>query len=79
MSTETERRLGDLLDSSQGTMDVSNSSSTSSRTTKGSSCVAESVKPVKVLESDAAKEKLNLELKRRQEKMKVFLSQCYLC
>ncbi|KAI5679650.1 hypothetical protein M9H77_00877 [Catharanthus roseus] len=70
MSTETERRLGDLLDSSQGTMDVSNSSSTSSRTTKGSSCVAESVKPVKVLESDAAKEKLNLELKRRQEKMK---------
>lgn len=72
MSTETERKLGHLLDSSQVTIDLGNTSSTSSQSFKGSSSAAELVKPIQVSQSDIVKEKLNHELKRKQEKIKVF-------
>lgn len=76
MSTETERKLGHLLDSSQVTIDLGNTSSTSSQSSKGSSSAAELVKPIQVSQSDIVKEKLNHELKRKQEKIKVICLPC---
>lgn len=70
MSTETERKLGHLLDSSLVTKDLGDSYSTSSQSSKGSSSVAELVKPIHMSQSVIVKEKLNHELKRKQEKMK---------
>ncbi|KAA8518450.1 hypothetical protein F0562_015924 [Nyssa sinensis] len=70
MSTETERRVGNLLNSSQGTVSANNSPSTSSQGIRQSSCGVDSTKPVSMLEIDTAKEELSIELKQRQERMK---------
>ncbi|XP_059668650.1 DExH-box ATP-dependent RNA helicase DExH1 isoform X2 [Cornus florida] len=68
MSTETERRVGNLLDSSQGTVSDDNLPSASSQGPKQSSRDVNITKPIPMLEN--CKERLNTELKQRQERMK---------
>ncbi|XP_057506390.1 DExH-box ATP-dependent RNA helicase DExH1 isoform X1 [Actinidia eriantha] len=70
MSTEIERRVGNLLGSSKGTDSVDNSPGTSSQSAKKLMSGVDSPKPDPVFEIDADKERLNVELKDRQEKMK---------
>lgn len=71
MSTETERRVGNLLDGSQKAGPANDSSAASGQGGKQSSLGVKIVKPVSILETDAAKERLSLELKQRQDKLKV--------
>ena len=71
MSTEIERRVGNLLGSSKGTDSVDNSPGTSSQRAKKLMSGVDSPKPDPVFEIDADKERLSVELKDRQEKMKV--------
>ncbi|KAM7505061.1 hypothetical protein LguiB_003965 [Lonicera macranthoides] len=71
MSTETERRLENLLGNSAGTVSVDNSASASTQGSKQTSHGADITKPNLVLEIDTAKERLSVQLKERQEKMKV--------
>lgn len=66
MSTETERRVENLLDSSTATEIVNNFSTTSIQTAKQSP--QESDKATGI--SDNAKKALNIELKERQERQK---------
>ncbi|GMN39573.1 hypothetical protein TIFTF001_008810 [Ficus carica] len=72
MTTEIERRVGNLLDSSQSRASVSASSSleVSAQRTKQSSDDGDITQPVSALEIDSTKEKLSLELKEKQDKMK---------
>ncbi|PSS15858.1 DExH-box ATP-dependent RNA helicase [Actinidia chinensis var. chinensis] len=70
MSTEIERRVGNLLGSSKGTDSVDNSPGTSSQRAKKLMSGVDSPKPDPVFEIDADKERLSVELKDRQEKMK---------
>ncbi|KAL2533500.1 RNA helicase family protein [Abeliophyllum distichum] len=70
MSTDIERRVGNLLNSSAVTTSVETSSSTSRETVKVTSNRLEEGRPLPVLEIDTASEKLNIELKERQEKMR---------
>lgn len=73
MSTEIERRVGNLLNSSsQGAVTSQNSSVAPSQGGKGkpSSSGINIIKPDSFSEIDSAKENLSLELKQRQEKMK---------
>lgn len=70
MSIETERRVGNLLNSSQGNVPVNDSgieSSEVARRPKLSVKVANTISPP---QSDSAKERLNVILKERQEKLK---------
>ncbi|KAK2968936.1 hypothetical protein RJ640_003623 [Escallonia rubra] len=69
MSTETEKRLVNLLSSPRGTVSVDSSSSTSLRGAKQSQ-VADTTKPVSVVGTDTAKERLSVELKQREENLK---------
>ncbi|XP_021892463.1 DExH-box ATP-dependent RNA helicase DExH1 isoform X1 [Carica papaya] len=70
MSTETERRVGGLLKNSQGLISNNDSGTTSSVGNKASSIGTKVTDPVSNLGNDSAKEKLNIELKQKQEKMK---------
>ncbi|KAK2655365.1 hypothetical protein Ddye_008417 [Dipteronia dyeriana] len=67
MSIETERIVGNLLNSSQGPVTVNDSGVSSVKGAKQSSEVAN---PVNTSDMDSAKEKLSFELKERQDKMK---------
>lgn len=71
MSTEIEKRVGNLLGSSKGTVPVDSSPSASSQSGKQSVPGVDTSKPGSVLVTDAGKERVSLELKERQEKMKV--------
>ncbi|KAK7833134.1 dexh-box atp-dependent rna helicase dexh1 [Quercus suber] len=75
MSTEIERRVGNLLNSSesQGTLTSIDSSVAPSQGGKGkpSSSGVNIIKPDSLSDIDSAKDNLSLELKQRQEKMKV--------
>lgn len=73
MSTDIERRVGSLLDTSKGTSSTENSIGESSQSSKNSSSTISSVKPVPILESHVAKEKISAELKHQEEKLKVCL------
>ncbi|KAB1201160.1 ATP-dependent RNA helicase DHX36 [Morella rubra] len=72
MSSDIERRVGSLLNSSesQGVVPVSDSSVTPSQGGRKSSAGGNSSKPESLLEIDSAKEKLSLELKQKQDKIK---------
>ncbi|CAK9152961.1 unnamed protein product [Ilex paraguariensis] len=70
MSSETERRLGNLLDSSQRVVSVNNTSSASTRGIQQSSRGVDITRPASRLEIGTAKEGLSIELKERQEKLK---------
>ncbi|KAI7996155.1 DExH-box ATP-dependent RNA helicase DExH1 [Camellia lanceoleosa] len=70
MSTEIERKVGNLLDSSKGTVSVDNVPGASSQIAKQSVPDVDILQPVSVLEIDAGNERLSVELKERQEKMK---------
>lgn len=75
MSTETERRVGNLLVSSQETVPVPvhGSSAVSSQVVQPSSSGGNITTSVSKLEIDTSKEGLSVELKQKQEKMKVLL------
>ncbi|XP_031127916.1 DExH-box ATP-dependent RNA helicase DExH1 isoform X1 [Ipomoea triloba] len=70
MSTEIERKVGNLLSSSQASVSDGNSSSTHSYTANVSSNAVHAATAAAALESDAAKERLNTELKQKQEKLR---------
>ncbi|XP_058205317.1 DExH-box ATP-dependent RNA helicase DExH1 isoform X1 [Rhododendron vialii] len=70
MSTEIEKRVGNLLGSSKGTVPIDNSPSASSQSGKQSVPGVDTSKPGPVSVTDAGKERVSLELKERREKMK---------
>ncbi|KAF7147070.1 hypothetical protein RHSIM_Rhsim03G0064000 [Rhododendron simsii] len=70
MSTEIEKRVGNLLGSSKGTVPIDNSPSASSQIGKQSVPGVDTSKPGPVSVTDVGKERVSLELKERQEKMK---------
>ncbi|KAF5937832.1 hypothetical protein HYC85_025338 [Camellia sinensis] len=70
MSTEIERKVGNLLDSSKGTVSVDNVPGASSQIAKQSVPDVDILQPVSVLEIDTGNKRLSVELKERQEKMK---------
>ncbi|XP_028087894.1 DExH-box ATP-dependent RNA helicase DExH1 isoform X2 [Camellia sinensis] len=70
MSTEIERKVGNLLDSSKGSVSVDNVPGASSQIAKQSVPNVDILQPVSVLEIDTGNERLSVELKERQEKMK---------
>ena len=74
MSTETERRVGNLLDSLQEAVAVDGPSAVSSQGVEPSSSGASITSSVSNLEIDTAKEGLSVELKQKQEKTKVLLA-----
>lgn len=78
MSSDIERRVGSLLNSSesQGVVPVNDSSVTPSQGGRKSSAGGNSSKPDSLLEIDSAKEKLSLELKQKQDKIKVLIPVC---
>jgi len=71
MPTEIERRVGNLLNSSQKAAAGNESNATSSQGGKHASLGGKIVKPASMLETDAAKEKQSIELKQKQDKLKV--------
>ncbi|XP_023527583.1 DExH-box ATP-dependent RNA helicase DExH1 isoform X1 [Cucurbita pepo subsp. pepo] len=71
MTTDIERRVGNLLDDLQGQgRDHSVSSTASAEGGKQTPTSINNTKPVYKLETDLAKEKLSAELKQKQEEMK---------
>nr|XP_043610150.1 DExH-box ATP-dependent RNA helicase DExH1 isoform X2 [Erigeron canadensis] len=70
MSTETERRVENLLDSSTGTQKVDNILGTSIQSVKKLPQESDKTARISVLERDSAKKALSVELKERQEKQK---------
>ncbi|XAR64755.1 RNA helicase [Bertholletia excelsa] len=70
MSSEIERRVGNLLDISKEALSADNSASTSSHSAKQLARDEDKPKPASVVENDSAKETLSFVLKERQEKMK---------
>lgn len=70
MPTEIERRVGNLLNSSQKAAAGNESDATSSQGGKHASLGGKIVKPASMLETDAAKEKQSIELKQKQDKLK---------
>ncbi|KAG8374049.1 hypothetical protein BUALT_Bualt11G0090500 [Buddleja alternifolia] len=70
MSTEIEKRVGNLLNSSNGSTSVENNPSTSSETATLQSKPVEAERPTSLLEIHTASEGLNIELKQKQEKMR---------
>lgn len=71
MSTETERRVGNLLDSSQRVAHSNDSGVKSGQGARQSSSCVKIIEPVSTMETNSAKEKLGIELKQRQDKIKV--------
>lgn len=72
MSTEIEERVGNLLSSSNGTNLVENNSSSSSGAATSQSQNMDLNKRASVPEIDTVSEKLNIELKQKQDKMRVY-------
>ncbi|KAL5742051.1 hypothetical protein ACOSP7_028783 [Xanthoceras sorbifolium] len=70
MSTETERRVGNLLNSSQGPVAVNDSGVSSEKGAKQALVSVKVSNPVSTSDMDSAKERLSVELKERQEKIK---------
>ncbi|PWA37316.1 RNA helicase family protein [Artemisia annua] len=70
MSSETERRVENLLDSSTGSENIDSYSGTSVQTAKQSPQELNKTNGVPVLENDSAKKALSVELKEIQEKQK---------
>ncbi|XP_057999659.1 DExH-box ATP-dependent RNA helicase DExH1 isoform X2 [Hevea brasiliensis] len=68
MSTETERRVGNLLNSSQRAAPA-DSAAASGQADRQPSSGLKITKPISTSEPDSAKEKLSIELKQRQDKM----------
>lgn len=74
MTTEMERRVGNLLDNSHGQGRDHNVSSTASvGASKQLPTSVNSTKPAYKLETDTAKDKFSAELQQKQEQMKVNL------
>ncbi|GMH22995.1 hypothetical protein Nepgr_024838 [Nepenthes gracilis] len=73
MSSETERRIGTLLDSSEEEVAIEKSSAESLNAKQWSPAL-NVTRTVSVLENDAGKQKINAELVQRQEKMKASYS-----
>lgn len=71
MSMETERRVENLLSSSKGSLPVHDSIGGPSQTGNLSVPTEETTKSSSILEGNAAKEKYSIELRDRQQKMKV--------
>lgn len=76
MTTEIERRVGNLLDNSESRVrvpEISSSEATEATVQRGnqSSADGDINQPVFTQETDSTKEKLSLELKVKQDKMKV--------
>lgn len=72
MTTDMERRVGNLLDDTQGQgREHSVSSTASVEKGKQFPTSVNNIKPTYKLEADSAKEKLSAELKQKQEAMKV--------
>lgn len=71
MSTDIEKRVGSLLDTSNGASSSEKSIGASSQSSKNSSSSMNFAKPVAVLENNIAKEKISAELKEQEEKLKV--------
>lgn len=71
MSTETERRVGNLLNTSGGPLPDGGSPAGSSQGAKQSLPSVNITDSVSTLKIDTVKEKLSIELKDRQEKVKV--------
>lgn len=78
MSSDIERRVGSLLNSSesQGAVPVNDYSITPIQRGKKSTAGSNIRKPDSLLDIDSAKEKCSLELKQRQENMKVHMPIC---
>ncbi|KAL3646913.1 hypothetical protein CASFOL_009457 [Castilleja foliolosa] len=70
ISTEIERRVGNLLNSSNGTTSGVNNSSLSSETVTLQSKSSEISRSASQLEIDSAFEEFNVQLKQKQEKMR---------
>lgn len=70
MSRETERRVGNLLSSSQRAAPAIDSAASGQGDRQPSNGL-KITKPVSTLESSSAKEKLSIELKQRQDKLMV--------
>lgn len=70
MSSETERIVGRLLDSSQGSVPANCSSTSSAQGVKQALSDGNTLNSVSVPGTNPDKEKLNKELKEQQEKMK---------
>lgn len=75
MSSDIERRVGSLLNSSesQQAVPINDSSGTPARAGNKSSAGGNVGKSDSLLDIDSAKEKFSLELKQRQENMKVII------
>ncbi|OMO68611.1 hypothetical protein COLO4_29548 [Corchorus olitorius] len=70
MSTETERRIGNLLDSSRDTKSADDSGVASSRGATKQLPDVKTTESFSTIETDSAKEKLSAELKQKQENAK---------
>ncbi|XP_015577824.1 DExH-box ATP-dependent RNA helicase DExH1 isoform X2 [Ricinus communis] len=68
MSTETEKRVKNLLNCTQREAPVNDSGASSGQGDNRSSTGPKITKPVSTIETDSAKEKLSLELKQRRDK-----------
>ncbi|XP_050227826.1 DExH-box ATP-dependent RNA helicase DExH1 isoform X2 [Mercurialis annua] len=69
MSTETERRVGNLLNSTQRAVPENDSGASSNQGEKQPLAGPRIIKPVSTTEKDSAKEKLSVEIKQRQDKI----------
>lgn len=74
MSTEIEERVGHLLKSSNGTNLVENCSSSSFGPVSVPSKPAEKERAASLPENDTDCEGLSIELKQKQEKMRVYMT-----
>lgn len=71
MSSEVEKKVGNFLNNSKGIESVDKSSSASHQGAKQFSPDVHIVNPVSMSEMETDKEKLSVELKLRQESLKV--------
>lgn len=75
MSRDIERRIGNLLDSSKITEPANGSTSASNHKRKQLSGSNE-IKTTSTEESNSSEKKLSVELKQKQERIKVFVVRC---
>lgn len=73
MSKETERRVGNLLNSSQGNVPVNDSGIESSQGARQPKLNVKVANTLSMPETDSTKERLSVTLKERQEKLKVYM------
>lgn len=74
MSTDIERRVGSLLDTSKGTSSNEKSVGSPSQSAKNSLSALSSVRPAPVVEDNVAKEQISAELKQQEEKLQASVS-----